>query len=168
MGWPLRITAVILVSATCFPQTTERGAVNSTVLKAKRVLITTMAGPDADPFQVSAADQRTMAVVEQELRKWKRYEVTRTAMDADLILAIHKARGFDLTFGGPRAEPRVSPGVNNPLPETMDSLAIFNARGFGMKGPPLWTASEAGGLNPPDIKLLKRFRKRVEEAEKRP
>ena len=57
--------------------------------------------------------------------------------------------------------------VNNPFPATADSLLVFDAHGPGMQGPPLWTASEAGGLDTPEIKLLKKFRKRVTEAEKR-
>jgi hypothetical protein len=164
----LRIGAVLLASAVCFPQTTETGAVTGTVLRAKRVLVTTMRGPDADLSRASADDQRAVAAVESELRRWKRYEVTRTSQDADLILAIRKAPGFGITFGNPRPGSRVPPAVNNPLPETTDSLAVFDAHGVGMDAPPLWTAAEAGGLNTPDIKLMKKFRKRVEEAEKRP
>jgi hypothetical protein len=164
----LCIGAVLLASAVCFPQTTETGAVNKTVLRAKRVLVTTMRGPDADPSRVSVDDQRAVAAVESELRRWKRYEVTRISQDADIIVAVRKAPGFGITVGNPRLGSRVPPAVNTPFPETTDSLAVFDAHGLGMEAPPLWTAAEAGGLNTPDIRLMKKFRKRVEDAEKRP
>ncbi len=164
-----RLGAVLVTAAVCLAQTSETGAVNRTIVKAKRVLVTTMRGPDADAAQIPPGDQRAVDAVEQELRRWKRYELTRTREDADLIMVVRKASGVGVSWGDPRLGPDVSrPAVNNPSPVTADSLAVFDAHGLGMEAPPLWTASEPGGLNPPEMKLLKKFRKRVEEAEKRP
>ncbi|HVP43637.1 MAG TPA: hypothetical protein VMS96_09395 [Terriglobales bacterium] len=139
-----------------------------TILKAKRVLVTIPQGPEADSSKIPFELHRAKSAIQEGLRHWKRYQVTNTAEDADLIMVVRKASGVGVSFGSNRGGLPMPPAVNNPLPATADSLAVFDAHGPGLEGPPLWTASEPGGLNAPEIKLLKKFQKRVEEAEKKP
>ncbi len=162
------IVALFVASAVCCAQTTETGAVNRTVLQAKRVLVTTPPGPDADASKAPFELLRAVTAVQEGLRHWKRYQVTKTMEDADLIMVVRKASGVGVSFGSGPGGLQMPPAVNNPFPATADSLAVFDAHGPGMEGPPLWTASEPGGLNTPELKLLKKFQKRVAEAEKKP
>lgn len=161
------IASLILSSIVCFAQATETGAINLTVVRAKRVLVTTMWGPGARPSQISLDDQKAVAAVEEELRRWKRYEITRIEQDADLIIAVRRATGAEINLAGPRVGPPPPPSVNNPRPREADNLAVYDAHGLGMESAPLWTASEPGGLAAPQLKLFRKFQKRVEEAEKR-
>ena len=66
------------------------GAINRTVLKARRALVTSMLGTNADRAKVSGGDQESIAAVEDMLRAWKRYQLTRTEEDADLMFAVRK------------------------------------------------------------------------------
>jgi hypothetical protein len=151
-------------------RTVSTGAINKTVLEAKRVLVTTMLGPRADPTSVRGADHEAVGAVETTLKRWKKYQLTRTEEDADLILAVRKAPGRGVTFGNPRVATPIPPTVNNPLPDTADCLALFDAKGVGMQrameSAPLWTACSAGGLTEPEVRLVKEFRAAVERAEK--
>lgn len=162
----LGIAAVLLAFLSCSAQTTETGAVNQTILRAKRILVTTPRGPEAEASKVSFEQHEAVSAVQDGLRRWKRYEVTKTREDADLVMVVRKASGVGVSFGKPDLRTQMPPAVNHPFPATADSLAVFDAHGPGTEGPPLWTASEPGGLDSRKPTLLKKFQKRVAEAEK--
>ena len=174
-GWALFVGLCAVANASAqigIPpsRTVYSGAINKTVLKAKRILVTTMLGNRADPRNVRGVDYEAVGALEDFLKDWKRYQLTRTQEDADLLLAVRKAPGRGVVFGNPRAGPDLPPTVNNPFPDTADCLAIFDAKGVGMQRPmdsaPLWTACSAGGLTEPGLRLAKDFRMAVERAEK--
>jgi hypothetical protein len=124
--------------------------------------------------RLSSQDGAVLDEVEEQLRKWGRYIVTLDSRHADLIIAVRTAQQTVYTGvgagrrGGARTEHEdwgadIGPAV--------DMIRVFSPNpdpgSRQLAGAVLWTAAERNGLAPPDLSLVQRFRKEVEQAAQR-
>lgn len=122
-------------------------------------------------------DRQALVRVEDALRKWKRYVVTRSPEQAELVIVVRTARplaayaglgtsvGSERRRGASRDEP-VTTGPKLTLgAEASTNTDLFEVYELndGRPGMRLWQAQRKGGLAGAEPPLLVEYRKRVDE-----
>jgi hypothetical protein len=146
------------------------------VLNAKYVLVTTRFGV-GPTFRITTENRHAVADVQNAIRQWGRYTLVYTPEAADLIFLVRTGQlleGRALVRTGPQQTipPDVDAAESTNLPQDVvggpeDMLAVYDAKA-GPDSAPLWQGRDSGGLNPPNMQLLKEFRKNVEAAAQKP
>ena len=142
------------------------------VVHARYVLVTTYQGYDLSNPSVLPDDRQAVLAVQEAIKKWGRYDLAYRPQDADLILLVRKGRIVEtqpqVRIGGGTNLP-VNVGANAPVDvgDKRDMLAMFTAE-EGVDGTALWRDFEAGGLNPPQMELVRELRKAVDKTAKLP
>jgi hypothetical protein len=172
MSRPLcNVVLCILLSVPAFAG--KKPSLPAMIVNARYVYVTGYNGSEFSPRSFPD-DRRAITDVQDSLKKWKKYIVVYKPEDADLILLVRAGRIAGIrphvTIGGriPEQE-RPGLGTDADIGPGEDMLAVYDARGGGVDSAPLWRQLASGGLNPPGLPLLARFRKDVEaSAQKKP
>lgn len=124
-------------------------------------------------------DRQAIYDVEQSLRKWKRYALTLNRNEAELVFVVRKGRlGSVSVHGGVSAGSRVPPGQSSPVPGEgrtsevgagaevgpPDDLLLVQLQDQGQLTTVVWYRSMDGGLDAPDVELMKELKAAVEKA----
>ncbi len=144
------------------------------IVNARYVLVTTYAGDDATSPRTMPDDRKAVGDVETALKRWGRYVVVYNRRDAEIILRVRKGSvaealvGPHIHVGTDKPSPTVGPAATGDVNTTTeDMLEIFDAT-LGTDSPPLWRAFRTGGLNPPDMSLVRKLRSEVEASVTKP
>jgi orotidine-5'-phosphate decarboxylase len=156
------------------------------VVVARYVMVTSYYGNQIGDPNVPRDDRQAIANVENALRKWGRYIVVLRPENADIIVLVRAGRtamvtpgvhigtgsvGIDPNRGGVqiggRRQTTTGVGVASEIGPAEDSLAVYDAT-IGTDSTPLWRETMSKGLQLPSVKLVKEFRRVVEEAAKKP
>jgi len=122
-------------------------------------------------------DRQAISDVEDSLRQWKRYALTVTRSDADLVFVIRKGRlaagqvhggisgGSRPQPGSPQAGPTrgAEVGVRAEAGEPDDILRIYTQNEGELKMI-VWDRSQEGGLDAPGVQLVQQLKAAVERA----
>jgi hypothetical protein len=136
---------------------------------------------DGDVFNPSLVPEDRQAIydVEQSLRKWKRYALTLNRNEAELVFVVRKGRVAAVgVHGGISGGSRVPPGQSSPVPGQghtseigtraevgpPDDLLRVQLQDQGQLTSVVWYRSMDGGLDAPDVELLKELKAEVEKA----
>ena len=144
------------------------------VLNAKYVLVTTRFGV-GPTFRITSENRHAVADVQNAIRQWGRYTLVYTPDAADLVILVRTGQlleGRAVVRTGPQQTIPPDTAESTNLPQDFvggpeDMLAIFDAKA-GPDSAPLWQGRDSGGLNPPDMQLVKEFRRSVEAAAQKP
>jgi hypothetical protein len=151
----------------------DKAIVPALIVNARYVYVTSYYGSQFSPRSFPE-DRQAIADLQDGLKKWKKYIVVYKQEEADLILLVRKGR-----VGTVR--PRVVVGRRTPgedqFPQgagadaefgsAQDLFAVYDARSGGVDSAALWRQYQSGGLEPPALPLLARFKKDVEDAAKK-
>lgn len=126
--------------------------------------------------KILPADREALNNVHNELATWKRYIITITPRDAEMLIAVRSGRVASVNGGvhigtipvgvPPAGRGGIGPVFGGEAGPPNDYLAVYQAD-KGREGPPLWKKSEEDGLvgkNPP---LFESFRRDVEALAKK-
>jgi hypothetical protein len=145
------------------------------IVKASSVTIMFLSasGPAGNAFTpgLSSQDRAALTDVETAFRKWRRYSVLLDPRQADLIIAVRTGQqtvkaGVGVGKQGGTKTTQADYGLD--IGPTADMIQVYSGNvdfsGYGGAGPVLWTGAECHGLAAPDLPLLERFKKEVEQA----
>lgn len=142
------------------------------VVNAKYVLVTTYQGYDLTNPNILPGDRRAVIDVQNAIRKWGHYALANRPEDSDLILLVRKGRAV-----ATQPQVRVEVGSSRPaqlgadapvdLGDSRDMLAMYDST-VGVDSAPLWRDIMSEGLAAPDVELVQKLRKAVEQAAKVP
>ncbi len=166
------VAFVFLLSAFAFSQHKSKPPSVPEVFKdAHYVYVEATGGGPADPPLVQE-DLQAIADVQEALRHWNRYTLTKRREQADFVIVVSKIRptGADAI---PVMNSDSSP-LGNPIPgmppgtrgvHTPDDLfSVCLLRPDGTLSDPIWLDGLAGGLDTPQLRLFTRFKDAVERA----
>jgi hypothetical protein len=140
---------------------------------------------DITDLKLDSDDRRAILDMQDAVQNWGRYTLSRSRIDADLILVVHKGRVMrdpSSSNTSPLASPRTSPAHtpirdpadasqgpnNNDSPDGLtrekDELRVYTIQPNGKLKGPLWSDELDRGLNSPNILLLQRLKVDVEKA----
>jgi hypothetical protein len=173
MGPVRRIVAfVFLLSAFAFSQHISKSSnVPEAFGDAHYVYVEATRCGSADPPLVEENFQ-AIADVQEALRRWNRYTLTKRREQADLVIVVCKIRpaGADAF---PVTNSNSSP-LGNPIPgvppgtrgvRTPDDLfSVYLLCADGTLSDPMWLDGLAGGLDTPELRLFTQFKDAVERA----
>ena len=161
----LCMLALLLVAAMLMA---KEQPISAVVNNATYVLVTTPSGDVFNP-NVTPEDRKAVQDVQSAIEKWGRYKLVYKPGEADLILVVRTGRTLEV-HGGAQVGSTTGPhgsgqslGAENGDPQ--DTLEVYLSS--QASGSPLWRGRAVHGLNPPDMKLVKDFRAKVEAAAKK-
>lgn len=162
------LLALSLVATVALSQKKKKKSqVPGIILQARYVMVTTYNGNDLSAA-VHMDDRNAMVAVEEAIREWGRFGLTYTEENADLILVVRKGRLVGATVGARtgRTQPGSGGGIiyGTDAGSPDDMLAIYDAKGLGLEGAPLWRRSLKDGLSE-DLPLLQYLKQQIKEAE---
>ena len=121
-------------------------------------------------------DRQALNNVRDELATWKRYIVTVTPRDAEMLIAVRSGRVASVDGGvhmgtipigiPPAGRGGIGPVFGGEAGPPNDYLAVYQAD-RGREGPPLWKKSEEDGLVGRKPPLFESFRRDVEALAKK-
>ena len=176
------IVAALLVPAVVFAG--DKGKKKKTVPAvfgtAKYVYVQ---AEDGDVYKPGLLEEDRQAVfnVEDAIRKWKRYTITVSRDEAELIFYVRKGRAGSATVGGtvgtaggrsrgpgpgqPRTGGLGGPGVmvGGEAGPPDDLLEVRMRNTESELSAPIWFRSQPDGLNSPDVPLLANLKAAVEK-----
>jgi len=170
----IRVLALVLLPALTTLTAAQQGykPLPKLVIHAKYVLVTTYQGYDLTNPNMTPDDRRAVVDVQNAIKKWGRYELAYQPADADLIFLVRKGRILEAQPGvrisaGSTIPVQVGSNVPVDAGDPRDMLAMYDASD-GIDSAPLWRNSEAEGLNPPSMNLIKQLRQAIDKAAKIP
>jgi hypothetical protein len=138
---------------------------------------------DITDLRLEPDDRKAILDMQDGIHDWGRYTLSRSRIDADLILVVHKGRLLrDPSSAGNLGSPRVSPShvpIHDPadasqgtndngspdgLTREKDELRVYTIQPNGKLKGPIWSDEVDRGLNSPNILLLQRLKIYVEKA----
>ena len=142
------------------------------VAHATFIRITTEDGDDLSNPRVFPDDRKAVVDVWDALQRWGKYEVVNgTSQRPELVLLVRKGRRAVATpsvgiHAGSDTKPGVTPNLNSEVGSTQDMLALYE--GASIDQAPLWRRLENGGLDAPQMDLVRQLRAAVEAAARVP
>jgi hypothetical protein len=144
--------------------------ISAVVNNATYVMVTSYSGDRFSP-DILPDDRQAIADVQQAIEKWGRYKLVYKPGEADLILVVRTGRAAEVRGGvqvGSSTGPRGSgQSIGAEAGDPQDTLSVYMAS-QGIDGTPLWRSRAEKGLAPPEMRLVKEFRSKVEAAAKKP
>lgn len=153
---------------------------------AKTVFVESREG-DITDIQLDTRDRNAILDLQDGIQDWGRYALSRSRLDADLILVVHKGRiwrtppnGSNLpgaTIGSHSSTGHVP--VQNPSDASNDSttnnfpdgftyekdqLRVYTLQSDGKLKGPIWSGELERGLDGPNIQLLRGLKADIEKA----
>ena len=148
---------------------------------AHTVFVETRDG-DITDLRLPPLDRAAILDMQDAIEKWGRYSLSRSRLDADLILVLH--RGADAmtptngNFPGPARTPASQTPMQDPSdasqasgasspydrPPESDQLRVYILQSNGKLKSPIWSGELEHGLDSPNLLLLQRLKAEVEKA----
>ena len=137
---------------------------------------------DITDLQLNPQDRKAILDMQDAVQDWGRYTLSRSRIDADLILVVHKGRVWrDQSATANPAGPHLSTshapiqdpadasqgsGNNSPdgLTREKDELRVYTIQPDGKLKGPIWKDEWDRGLESPNVFLLQRLKGEVEKA----
>ena len=130
---------------------------------------------DITDISLDPGDRKAILDVQSGIQDWGRYTLSRSRLDADLILVVYKGRMMQevqrLPAGrSPIQDPSDASqsGTNTNFPDgpalEQDQLRVYQIQSDGKLKGPLWRSEEEHGLDGPDVLLLRRLADEVNKA----
>jgi hypothetical protein len=141
------------------------------IVIAKYVLVTSYFGDNLADSRVPPLDRQAVIDVQDAIRDWGRYTLVYDRKAADLIILVRKGRkaetsnGIGIHAGSSMPRPGIGPINDVDAGDPDDMVAVYNAS-IGTDTAPIWRDRMTGGLDGPEMKLIRELRKKVEAAEK--
>jgi hypothetical protein len=146
--------------------------------QAKYVYVEAIDGREFDP-NLNPDDRIAIADVRDALDNWKRYILTTSRSDADLVIVVRKGRLASANVDMAPRRGQMSGGAGQPgQPGSMgagaeigaeagppdDFFEVCQVNPDGKLSGPLWHQSMPNGLNAPSVMLLVQFEEAVDKA----
>jgi hypothetical protein len=166
-------SAIAVLLFVCFSVAKDKSAFPKQIVTAKYVLVTSYFGDNLADARVPAVDRQAVIDVQDAIRDWGRYTLVNEREAADLIFLVRKGRtaetsnGIGIHAGSTMPKPGIGPVNDADGGDPNDMVAVYNAS-LGTNTAPIWHDRMNGGLDEPDMKLIRELRKKVEAAEKNP
>ncbi len=173
--------ALLLPAAALLHAKDKKPIVPALFGQAKYVYVEAIDGQEFDP-NLNPDDRIAIADVRDALDNWKRYILTTSRSEADLVIVVRKWRAAGANVGiAPRRGP-LPGGAGQPgqsgQPGSIgaggeigaeagppdDLFEVCQVNSDGKMSSPLWQRSMPNGLNAPDVMLLEQFKKAVDKA----
>lgn len=173
--------ALLFSAALVLQAKDKKPAVSAVFGQAKYVYVEAIDGKEFDP-NLDPDDRIAIADVIDALDKWRRYILTTSQDEAEVVIVVRKGRLAREEAGiSPRQGPMPGgagqpgqPGMGGPIgpgvqmgaeagpPDDLFEVCQVNTN--GKLGAPLWQRSMPNGLTAPDVMLLKQFEEAVDKA----
>lgn len=175
------VVLLVLPSAVLLHAKNKKTSVPAVFGQAQYVYVEAVDGKEFDP-NLNPDDRIAIADVRDGLENWKRYIVTTSRDEAELVIVVRKGRAAGANVGiaprhgqfpgsagdgGQLGQPGAPGsgaeiGVDAGPPD--DLLEVCQVSSDGKKSSPLWEQSFPNGLNAPKVMLLKQFEEAVDKA----
>jgi len=137
---------------------------------------------DITDLQLNPQDRKAILDTQDGIQDWGRYTLSRSRIDADLILVVHKGRVWrDQSATANPAGPHLSTShapIQDPadasqgsgnnsadgLTREKDELRVYTLQPDGKLKGPIWKDEWDRGLESPNVFLLQRLKSEVEKA----
>ncbi len=139
---------------------------------------------DITDLSLDSDDRNAILDVQDGIRGWGRYTLSRSRHDADLILVVYKGRLLrdqpnSATPGTVRIPGGGHPPIQDPsdasqngagnsspdgLTQEKDELRVYTIQSDGKLKGPIWRSEQERGLNGPNSLLLRRLKDEVEKS----
>ena len=138
---------------------------------------------DITDISLDRDDRKAILDVQDGIQDWGRYALSRSRIDADLILVVYKGRivrdqtnsgapgGLRLPAGhSPVQDPSdvaqsgMNAGPSDGVSREKDQLLVYQVRSDGKLKDPIWRSEQEGGLDAPNVVLFRRLKDEVEKA----
>jgi hypothetical protein len=138
---------------------------------------------DITDISLDPDDRKAILDVQDGIQDWGRYTLSRSRLDADLILVVYKGRVVrDQPNSGAQGNMRLPGGrlpVQDPsdvtqngtnsispdgLTREKDQLLVYQIPSGGKLKDPIWRSEQERGLDAPSVLLLRRLKDEVEKA----
>jgi hypothetical protein len=138
---------------------------------------------DITDLKLPPEDRTAILDMQDAVQDWGRYSLSRSRIDADLILVLHKGRVWrdqsnttnpvgqhpssSHTPIQDPADASQSPGSNGSpdgLTHEKDELRVYTIQPDGKLKGPIWIDEQERGLNAPSLFLLQRLKSEIEKA----
>lgn len=149
--------------------------------QAKYVYVEAIDGQEFDP-NLNPDDRAAIADVRDALDNWKRYILTTSRSEADVVIVVRKGRAAGANMGITPRHGQLpgssgqlgQPGQNGPIgagaeigaeagpPDDLFEVCPVNTD--GKLSSPLWERTMPDGLNAPKVELLEQFEQAVDKA----
>jgi len=156
----------------------KKPAISAVFAQARYVYVEAVDGNEFNP-DLYPADREAIANVEKALQAWKRYVLTVSRQDADLVFVVRSGRlaGAGVGYGrsaGPGPQRAQIPGQQYPTGSVLttsaeagppdDLLEVCQRDPDGTLSVPLWIRTEQGGLDEPGMPLFRQLKDAVDRA----
>jgi len=163
--------AVLLLTSCIFAK--KKNTLSNVIVNAKYVMVTSQFGENPSDSRLTTEDRNAVGAVQEAIQKWGRYTLVFDRNAADIVILVRTGRvlegraGIAVGQSQPNAVPRdVSTGderQQDVMVSGQDLLAVYDPR-LSLDSAPLWQERDAHGLNPPQMRLVDEFRRKVEAA----
>ncbi|MGA9307693.1 MAG: hypothetical protein WBW31_19995 [Candidatus Sulfotelmatobacter sp.] len=163
------VIAIFLFVA--FSAAKDKNSFPKQIVVAKYVLVTSYFGDNLADSRVPPLDRQAVIAVQDVIRDWGRYTLVDDRKAADLIILVRKGRtaetnnGIGIHAGSTMPRPGIGPIDEGDAGDPDDMVAVYNAS-LGTDTAPMWRDRMTGGLDGPEVKLIRELRKKVEAADK--
>lgn len=182
-----KIAALLLLAATAgfepAQAKSKKPSVPEEFQTAKTVFVEARDARDITDIKLDPADRRAILDLQDGIQDWGRYTLSRSRVDADLILVVYKGGltrdpSSTGTLGSPRSsightpiqdpsdasQSSQNPNSTGGLTEQKDELRVYTLQPNGKLKGPLWHDEQLRGLESPNLILLQRLKEEVEKA----
>jgi hypothetical protein len=166
------VVVLVLLPALVSAQTKKKKKTMPAVFGTARYVYVQAEDGDAYTPELQGADRRAIADVQDALHDWKRYALTTSANEAELVFVVRKGRVASGSVGG-------AVGVGSPYPGQPpttrtagmaqgevgppdDLLEVKMRNTDGSLSAPIWLRAQPDGLDAPHVPLLQMLRDMVE------
>jgi hypothetical protein len=178
---------LLLLPALLTAQSKNKHTVPAAFNNARYIWVEAINGDEFNP-RIDPDDRQAIADVEDALRHWKRYSLTASRTEADIIFIVRKGRLATVKVGigtgplnqpSPGQRPASGPGASGPgasgpgasgpgasvggeVGSPDDMLEVHQLNTDGTLGALLWERQFPDGLNAPQVALIAQLKKAVE------
>lgn len=167
--------ALLLPAALLLRAKDKKPSVPAVFGQAKYVYVEAIDGQEFDP-NLNPDDRIAIADVRDALDNWKRYILTTSRSDADVVIVVRKGRLESANVGIAPRRGQMPGGAGQPggigsgeqiggdVGPPDDLLEVCQVNPDGKLSGPLWHQSMPNGLNAPKVMLLVQFEEAVDKA----
>ena len=171
----LLIPAALLFQATLLQAKDKKPSVPAVFGQARYVYVEAIDGQEFDP-NINPDDRIAIADVRDALDNWKRYQLTTSRSEADVVIVVRKGRVAEANVGitprrgqlpGSAGQPGgIGAGgqIGGEAGPPDDLFEVCPVNTDGTLSSPLWERTMPEGLTAPKVVLLEQFEEAVDKA----